>query len=403
MRRIAIVLLMLGLSTFASRAEAQPVPWAPERLSAGWTFMPAITFGALWDDNVTVQNAGGTGANATIREWVGVVSPRGELVYNGRQTRFNAGYAGALEHYRRLDQLNRYEQRGRMSLRHRVNRRLELTSMGSVTRTPTSDRLELGAIPFVRVGSRLIEAAAAASVTLSQRTSLDAAYRFQDVHFERSEAEVPAFLSGGFAHMPSLSVMRTFTSRLGAGATYEFRRAETAGGTSAFNSQSALADVRYRLSDSTSFSAAAGVAFLDIADQPVNEWGPAFRASLEHQQGLTRVSARYERAFLPSFSFGGLAGNQFASLSATTPLTRAGRLTLNGTGAFSRTEPVESLPFTFQLNTYWVSGGLGYQVSRWLRAETFVSTTLQKSSAQGDVDRTRIGIQFTTSKPMRIQ
>lgn len=404
MRRLAFALFVTGMTLVSGRADAQPAPWAPERLTAGWTFLPAITLGAMWDSNVTVQNAGGTGANATIAEWVGVVSPRGEFVFNGRHTRFNAGYAGTLERYDRLAELNRFEQRGRVTLRHDVTQRFQLQAMGSVTRTPTSDRLELGAVPFVHVGSRLIEAGGGSSYAISDRTKLQASYRFQKVDFDRSITEDDRlFLTGGYAHMPEVSVLHDVTSRFSTGASYEFRRAVTAGGASGFNAESALGDVRYKLTENTTIAGAAGASYVDIDHSKVGEWGPAFRASLEHREGLTEVSARYEKAFIPTFSFGGLTGNQFASLSAATPLTRGGRLMLNGTAAYSKTEPLDAIGFTIRLNTYWVSGGVGYQVSRWLRADSFVSTNFQRSSARGDINRTRIGVQFTTSKPVRIQ
>jgi hypothetical protein len=56
-----------------------------------------------------------------------------------------------------------------------------------------------------------------------------------------------------------------------------------------------------------------------------------------------------------------------------------------------------------ELDSYWTQVHAGYAVARWLRMEGFVAITQQYSSAQGDVQRTRVGIQFVTSKPVRIQ
>ena len=42
-------------------------------------------------------------------------------------------------------------------------------------------------------------------------------------------------------------------------------------------------------------------------------------------------------------------------------------------------------------------------VARWLRTEGFISTMHQNSTARGNIDRTRVGIQFVTFKPVRIQ
>lgn len=398
MRLTALLLLVLALA--AGRAEAQPAPWAPERLTPGWVFLPSFVFGALWDSNVTVQGQG----SPEVEEWVGVLNPRGELVYNGRLTRFNAGYSGALERYRELRSLDRFEQRARAQFRHQATQRVHFTATGSVAQTPTTDRLEVQGLPFIDIGSRSTDINGNAVFDLTRRTSIDAGYHFQRIDFDREQtATLPAYLTGGYAHTPSIALRHQVTSRFGTGASYEFQRATVGGGASSFDAQNAMGDVRYRLGENTVASGSAGVSYLYIADTGVDRWGPSLRGTLEHHAGLTQITLRYERAFIPTFSFGGTTGNQFLSLSATTPLTRGGRLTAAGSVSYGRTEPLEELGNVIRRDSYWFNGSLGYQLARWLRTDGFVTSSHQRSSAQGNVNRLRVGIQFSTSKPLRIQ
>jgi hypothetical protein len=319
-------------------------------------------------------------------------------------TRFNGGYSGAFERYRQLDALNRFEQRGRLQVRHQAARQISLAAGLSMARTPTTDRLEIGALPFVDIGSRTTDVTGNAVFALARRTSLEAAYRFQDIHFERAESELlPAYLNGGYAHSPSLSLRQTLSSRLSAGTSYEYRRAIVGEGAAHFNVQNAMGDVRYRVLENTVVSGALGASYLQISETGVDRWGPSVKGAVEHQAGLTQLHLRYERAFVPSFSFGGMTGNQFLSLTATGPLTRGGRLTASGSASYGRTEPLVELGFPIQLNSYWFNGSVGYQVARWLRTDAFVTSTHQRSSAQGNINRLRAGFQFSTSKPVRIQ
>ena len=68
-----------------------------------------------------------------------------------------------------------------------------------------------------------------------------------------------------------------------------------------------------------------------------------------------------------------------------------------------RTDPVEEIGLGFRTDSLWFDAAVGYSLTRWLRAETFYSGTHQTSTARGNVDRARIGIQFVTFKPVRIE
>jgi hypothetical protein len=125
------VVLALGVSlTMLGHAQAQTVRWAPARTTPGWVFTPAVLLGGGWDSNVTVQNQG----NPELHEWVGVVNPRGEIDFNGRRTHVNGGYSGALEAYRQLNELQRFEQRAKLEVRHNASRRVVLEGYRVVLR-----------------------------------------------------------------------------------------------------------------------------------------------------------------------------------------------------------------------------------------------------------------------------
>ncbi len=55
------------------------------------------------------------------------------------------------------------------------------------------------------------------------------------------------------------------------------------------------------------------------------------------------------------------------------------------------------------LDSFLTSSSISYQISPWLRTEAFLVTSHQESTGRGNFDRTRIGIQFATFKPLRIQ
>jgi len=145
-----------------------------------------------------------------------------------------------------------------------------------------------------------------------------------------------------------------------------------------------------------------GAAYLKSDTELVSRWGPAYHVGIDHGEGRVELSAKYERAFVPSIGFGGLSADQRFSGSAKVPLA-AGRWTVGGNLSYGQIEPVDLLGIDYTLHSLWAQGTVGYQVARWLRAEGFYNRSHQTSTARGLVDRTRIGIEFVTSKPVRIQ
>ncbi len=169
--RWIVTVLVAAAPMLAGRAEAQPAPWQPPRMTAGWVFTPALALRGLWDSNITVRNQGN---DTYIQGLVGVVNPRGELDYNGRKLRFSTGYSGAFEAYQDVSELNRYEQRGRMSAQYRASQRLQADAGANYTVVPSTDRLELiaGTLPYLNVGGRTFDAGGGFALRTAPRTQL---------------------------------------------------------------------------------------------------------------------------------------------------------------------------------------------------------------------------------------
>lgn len=400
MRRI--VFAMIAVALCAAPAAAQPAPWQPPRLTAGWTFTPGFVFGAMWDTNVAVQNQG----NPQISAGSLLLNPRGELDFNGPRTHFNSGYSGALEQYHALNALNRYDQQARFDVEHRRTDRLELDSTASYTSMPTTDRLELGlgTLPFVDIGSQVFDAAGGFKLALSKRTSLEGQYRFEDIVFDRTQTSINPyqFLFSGHSHSPVARLMHQLTDRLTLGGAFEYHHADIGGGSQTIDIENSTGEASYKLSATTTVSGGAGISYLRVSETNLSTLGPAFHGGIEHHEGQLLLSASYQREFVPAFGLGGLTANQYMSANAYLPFAK-GRYYISGGLSYSRTSPVQALGVGYRLDSTWTDAAAGYQVSRWLRAEGFLARTHQNSSAQGLINRTRIGIQFVTFKPVRIE
>jgi hypothetical protein len=242
------------------------------------------------------------------------------------------------------------------------------------------------------------------ALDLSPRNKLSVGYQFQHVTFDRDgDPARAAFLEGGYSHSPNVRLAHTLSRRVSVGGAWQYRHAIINGGQNVFDVQDIVAEARMQTGPNTTVGGSAGAAYLSISGTGLTLWGPSFRGSLEHQLGRTSIFARYSRTFVPSFSIGGLTGNQDMAVGATTPLTASGRLVLSGSTTYMRTQPVQELGLGFQVDSVYIHGSIGYQVAPWLRSEGFVSSMHQTSTARGNIDRTRIGVQFVTSKPVRIE
>jgi len=394
--RIAIMLAAASLLV-GGEAQAQPTPWSPERFTAGWVFTPAMGLGGVWDSNVLVVQEG----NPATQEMVGLVNPRAEIDFNGKRARFSAGYSGRLETYRSLDELTRYSQSGRVSSRYRLTPRLNVYNGQSFAQTPTTDDLEIAGLPFMRVGTRRFDTSGGFDYALSQRATLAASYAFQWISFQRSEADA-AFLEGGHYHNPSVQTSYALTSRVRVGGIWEHSRAELDGGAETYIVNAAMGEVEWKAGPDTSVRGAAGVAHLDAVRRDEQRTGPSYRAAVSHAFPRVSVAAGYSRTYVPVFGFGGLTSSEVFTASATVPVLRQ-RMFVRGHATHANHESLALSQTQISLESFRVGAVVGFAASRWLRVEAFVDGRHQTSSARGRVDRARVGIQFVTSKPVRIE
>jgi hypothetical protein len=109
----------------------------------------------------------------------------------------------------------------------------------------------------------------------------------------------------------------------------------------------------------------------------------------------------YDRTFVPSWSFGGTSTNEEIRASVARPLSQ--RMSVQAGAAYSRNEPLQLTGDRLLLNSWWTGASIGYAAARWLSIEGFYSGDFQHTSARGQVNRTRVGIQIVTLKPVRIQ
>jgi hypothetical protein len=78
---------------------------------------------------------------------------------------------------------------------------------------------------------------------------------------------------------------------------------------------------------------------------------------------------------------------------------------LKGTVAYSRSEGVEEIGTAFNFDSLWLNATVGRQLSPRVRAEGFLSVANQRQQIGfwPGANRHRFGVQFVTSKPMRMQ
>jgi hypothetical protein len=282
-----------------------------------------------------------------------------------------------------------------------VSSRLTLETRHSAIATPTTEDLEVNGLPYVRLGSQMYTGRAGGTYSLSDRTRMTAETTAQWIRFENSSIDGFNHLRGGHSQGVGSSLMHRIDSRLSGGASWQYVRSELSGSDVTSHIQRAQGEVGYVLGPSTSIAGSAGISHLRVPEIGASEVGPAFGAGIEHHEGGVRLTARYEQAFAATYSFGSAISHRALSGSVYVPLMR-GRMFASGSGAIRRASPAEETLDVITLDSVVTTATLGFYATRWLRMEGFYIGTFQDSSARGTYNRSRIGIQFVSSKPMRI-
>jgi len=393
-----IVLLAALLGPAAAAAQESnfvPAAWATPPPSPGWTLTPTLVVGSGWDDNVLVRGKGDT-APADV---VSVLNPRATLDFNGGRGQLSATYDGAGLFYRDLNQLDSLDQRGTFSGRRLISKHVALFVHNSAAAVPTTELVQLVAVPFVRTGSRLEDLRTGIEASFTKRTSMLVSYDFQWVDFDHS-APGSAALIGGHSQGITLTLRHLLSERLALTADYDLQHATLKDTDQTFDVQNWWAGAEYKFSDVTRVFAAGGLSRLNVTQFSTDRTGPAWRIGLNHQMRRAGVDLLYSRSFVPSYGFGGTMQNE--ELIGRLQLPLGQRLYTTSSLSWRRDDPLvlAQLP----LRSYWVEGSVGYAFTPSMRFEVFFAGTRQTIDRPGgELDRNRVGIQIITAKPMRIR
>jgi hypothetical protein len=389
----------LGIVLCAAPAAAQSSDQGGEAQSyrlPGWSFTPSIGLGAIYDNNVALS-APTAELGETQGDSLFNIVPSGQLEFIGKRTDFSLNYRGFLRRYFEAEGLDGFDQRGSMTFKRAMSRRLTLFARDSFADSPTTDDVELNGVLFRRTGSRTNTFAAGTEYRVSKFINWSARYDNTWVSFDRPDI----YLTGGWIHALRNEVSYQLSERASVGGEYGYRQASLNEGAREFGFQDAGAVVHVILGRGTKANAAAG--FATLRDRNLNETrsGPYVRLGIAHSLSLATVGAAFERQYVPSFGFGGASNSQELRGYVLMPLPLRGVYT-QLSGAWRRTMPFENQ--TLELDTVWLRSTVGYTVARWMRVEGLYTFTRQDSIVTGgEVDRHRVGVQLVISQPMRIQ
>jgi hypothetical protein len=393
---LVIALAWPGSLHVAAQTQSGPSQSPP----AGWVFTPGISVGETWDNNVLLATQG----SESVTDFLTAISPRAALGFRGRRDTFSLDYRGSFQLYQELSELNAFDQRANVSLVHRFTPAMNFFLRNSISRSPTTDDIDVPGVQFRRQGVLLNDFRSGVDARFSRRSSMTAAYTFQYINFENEDLLVDALRRGGHGHGGSVQYGYRLQPRLSVGAEYDMRRG-TVDEVQQFDVMNTLGTVDWRLTERLDLSGGFGLSWLKTGIDAQWRTAPAFRVSLSGSGQRLGWNVGYRRSFLPSFGFGGTFQNQEFQANAFAPLTR--RLDVSGSFAIRENDPLNSDPLVTAnvgLRSVWARSSISYLATRWMRIEGFYIAAFQDSQRPGgEVNRSRIGVQVSTSTRMRVR
>jgi len=252
------IVAALALSTAPLAAQEQLGSGAPEQhYRAGWTFTPTMGVGETYDTNVSLSGEGHTGNE----DFIALVMPAAGLHYSGKHTTIDTDYRGAFLDYREFSALNRWDQRAKFDLRRQESERLTWFGNANAALLPSTDLIELGGIPYRKTGAQTADGKGGFVYALGAHSTLTSSASFQVVKFDRSEVN-DEILRGGRIFESMNAYRQKVSERLAIGGDYSYRKAMVTGDKEPFDFHMAEAALDYVLSETWSFSGAAGVVYL---------------------------------------------------------------------------------------------------------------------------------------------
>lgn len=389
-RAALVMLLATAAAVSAQQQEMQPVSRPP-----GWSFIPSVAIGTLFDSNVALSSP-----RADLGETEGdtlfTIQPMGELSMLSRRTDFSASYGGTVRRYTDLDALNGYDQRANISLRHAATKRLTFFVTNTYADVPTTDDTLLNGVPFQRTGSTGNRFAGGAEGRLSKVMTLSGRYDHTWSKFDDNDLA----LNDGVIHSMQGRLARQITPQLAIGADVAFRLADMAEEQRQLTFHEVGGTLDWAFGPHTKVSAGGGYSTLHEKEIDVRHSGPYFVGRIDHTTEYVNFGANFARQFVPSFGFGGANRNQELGAYVRAPIGR--RMYTNGSFTWRHYLPLEI--DSLEGDSFWLRSSLGYMVAPWARVEGFYIHTRQDTVVTGgEVSRHRAGVQLVLSQPMRIQ
>ena len=342
----------------------------------------------------------------TCSEWVGLLNPRGEIDFNGRHARTSTPATRAA-----LDRLPRpagaAALRAARALRGAASAQpARLAVLARFRRcradAPIAWRSRRASCRSRWSARSAFDASGGFTGAVSPKTTLDGGYGFSDVQFDRN-AEVNRFLRGGHSNAPApRSDARADAAVLGGRRLRGPRHASVAAGEQIFDVQSLAPRRVTRFTRATSMRGGVGATYMAVptagcrcgvrrsrvarSQRGRGRRGRSARSAVRAVARLRRTDAADHRV-----------GRRRAAVRQGT-LRRLRPPVVRG-DAPGR----DDCPGLVHLRSVFYTATVGYAINRWLRVEGFYTGAHQTSSARGLIDRTRVGFQFVTSKPVRIQ
>jgi hypothetical protein len=361
----------------------------------GWSLTPALGASQTYDDNVTLTGPNG----ASVGDFVNVLNPSAELNYNGPRGQLAARYDGAFLLYRSSTTLNTYEQRASLAAKRKLSTRTAFFINGGASAAPTTELLQLTAVPYTRTGSRTEDVRAGIESAISKRLSIVADVHAEGVQFDENPLLANLLLGGasvgaGFVLRERLSELTTLTG------DYDGQRADIGQRHDIFIIQNATVGLERLLTKTTRIFGAIGVARLDASTVGAAKTGPSYRFGLSRDLRSSVVDVLLNRSYVPSWSFGGSTQNDEVTVRLRVPLSR--RLYTQSLASWRRDEPLVDI--LLPLKSLWVQGSVGYTARSWVRIEGYYLGTWQTVSAPGALlSHNQIGFQVTAGKPVRLR
>ncbi|HXD73730.1 MAG TPA: hypothetical protein VN628_08340 [Vicinamibacterales bacterium] len=399
-RGVCALALLIGTPLAAAAGQRQEMPTVadPNGTSAtltttsGWLVTPSLLLSRTSDDNVLMHGPGDT----QDHDLINVINPRADLNYNGRLTQFASNYTGAFVRYNSLTSLDSYEQHAGATMKRRVTKFTSFYFNADFTASPTTELLNLP-VPYVRTGATTDNFHGGIERT-GKRVTLDIGAHFQQARFEANQT-YENLLLGGNSIGADLSIRRrmTETTSLFADANTEH---ETIGqAQQQFDVQRVVAGAEHRLSERTLVFAGAGVSRLSATQFGPARSGPSFKLGISQHYHATIIDVSYDRAFVPSFGFGGTTQNGSLTVRAQTPITR--RIYTQDLVSYQRQDAI-IIDFP-SLRSVWMQAAVGYIASPWLRIEAYYAGTRQTViGPDALLHHNQFGVQVITGKPVRI-